>query len=155
MATKEKLTNVELRAREAEENFGAWISYWRANPHRFATEHLQIGLFIFQQILMWCFDRFDLSMFIASRGLGKSYLVAVYCVVRCILYPETKIVVTSGLKKQANLVITQKIQKELILKYPRVAHEILDVKTGVNECEVIFKNGSTITTCSPTDNSRG
>ena len=151
----EKLSNVEIRAEEGRKNFGAWVSYWRANPHRFATEHLQISLFIFQQILLWCFDRFDLSMFIASRGLGKSYLVAVYCVVRCILYPESKIVVTSGLKKQANLVITQKIQKELVMKYPRVAHEIADIKTGVNECEVIFKNGSTITTCSPTDNSRG
>lgn len=151
----ERLSNVEQRAKEAEDNFGHWVAYWRENPHRFAREHLQINLFLFQQLLLWCFDKFDISVFIASRGLGKSFLVAVYCVVRCILYPETKIVVTSGLKKQANLVITQKIQKELVNKYPRIAHEILDIKTSVNECEVIFKNGSTITTCSPTDNSRG
>ena len=48
----EKLSNVEIRAEEGRKNFGAWVSYWRANPHRFATEHLQISLFIFQQILL-------------------------------------------------------------------------------------------------------
>jgi phage terminase large subunit len=37
-------------------------------------------------------------LYIASRGSGKTWLTALYCVVRCILYPGTKICVASGVK---------------------------------------------------------
>ena len=38
-------------------------------------------------------------MYIAARGQGKSFLIALYCIVRCILYPGTKIVLASGEKE--------------------------------------------------------
>lgn len=73
-----------------------WVAYWRANPHRFVADYLGIKLFLFQKFLMYMIERTDFFMFIAARGLGKSYLIAIYCVVRCILYPGTRIVVSSG-----------------------------------------------------------
>ena len=39
-------------------------------------------------------------MFLASRGLGKTFLSAVYCLTRCILYPGTKIIITAPTKSQ-------------------------------------------------------
>jgi len=44
-------------------------------------------------------------MFIASRGLGKTYLVALFACVKAVLYPGSKIVVTSATYKQAKEVV--------------------------------------------------
>ena len=45
-----------------------WAAYYRANPHRFAKDVLNLDLKIFQQILLvmmnWCVS----LAFIASRG---------------------------------------------------------------------------------------
>jgi hypothetical protein len=43
-------------------------------------------------------------MFIASRGFGKSFLMAMYCTLRCILKPGTKIVVVGAAFRQSKLV---------------------------------------------------
>lgn len=43
-------------------------------------------------------------MFIASRGFGKSFLMALYCTLRCILQPGTKIVVVGAAFRQSKLV---------------------------------------------------
>ena len=43
-------------------------------------------------------------MFIASRGFGKSFLMALYCTLRCILNPGTKIVVVGAAFRQSKLV---------------------------------------------------
>ena len=135
--------------------FKIWTAFYRANPHRFAIEYFGIGLFLFQQILIYMMDKVDFFMIIASRGLGKSYLIAVYCCIRCVLYPNTRIVVASGTKAQARLLITQKIDKELRIKYKNIDREIKDIKTSTNESVVYFKNGSTIEAVVSNDNSRG
>ncbi len=43
-------------------------------------------------------------MFIASRGFGKSFLMALYCTLKCILIPGTKIVVVGAAFRQSKLV---------------------------------------------------
>ena len=44
-------------------------------------------------------------MYIASRGFGKSFLMALYCILRCILKPGTKIVVVGAGFRQSKLVL--------------------------------------------------
>jgi len=43
-------------------------------------------------------------MFIASRGFGKSFLMALYCVLRCMLVPGTKIVVVGAAFRQSKII---------------------------------------------------
>ena len=43
-------------------------------------------------------------MFVASRGFGKSYLMALYCTLRCILVPGTKIVVVGAAFRQSKII---------------------------------------------------
>ena len=43
-------------------------------------------------------------MYIASRGFGKSYLLAVYCLLRCLLIPETKIVIVGAAFRQSKVI---------------------------------------------------
>lgn len=129
-------------------------AYYRANPQCFVEEVLGISLRTFQKILIWAMMQYNYFMFIAARGLGKTWLTALFCVVRCILYPGSKIVVCSGILKQANGVLL-KIQDELMKMSPILCTEIEKCNIGQNEAIIMFKNGSWITTRTSTDHARG
>lgn len=43
-------------------------------------------------------------MYIASRGWGKSFLLALYCVIRCTFFPGTKIVVVGAAFRQSKII---------------------------------------------------
>ncbi|HFI0463179.1 TPA: terminase family protein [Streptococcus suis] len=139
---------------EREENLMTWCWYWRMNMHKFVEDYLQIKLHFFQKLLIFYMSRNPYFMFIASRGLGKSWLTAVYIVSMCILYPGTNVLIASGVKNQARLVISEKIVALMNRSYP-LRLEIEDIKTGVNNAEVKFKNGSKIVPITSSDNSRG
>lgn len=81
-------------------------------------------------------------------------MIGLFCIARCILYPNTKIVIASGVKKQAKLIITEKIQKDF-MQYPNIEREIKAIKTSANDASVVFKNGSTIEAVTSSENSRG
>ncbi len=129
-------------------------SYYRANPQRFVAECLGITLKLFQKILIFAMMQYNYFMFIAARGIGKTWLTALFCCVRCILYPGTKIVVVSGTLKQANNVLL-KIQDDLMRQSEFLRNEIEKCNIGQNEAIIMFKNGSWITTCTSTDTARG
>lgn len=93
-------------------------------------------------------------MVVAARGLSKSFMIAIFACARCVLYPNTKVIIASGVKKQAKLIITEKIEKEL-MQYPNLAREIKQIKSSSNDATVIFHNGSTIEAVTSSENSRG
>lgn len=78
-----------------------WAAYYRANPHRFAHDYLHLDLKIFQKILLVMMNICTTTVFIGARGIGKSFLSAVFLVIRAILYPGSKIVIASGTRGQA------------------------------------------------------
>ena len=132
----------------------AWrAGYYRANPQRFVEEVLGIKLKIFQKILLWVMMHFNFMMYLAARGQGKTYLTALFCAVRCILYPGTKIVVSSGTLKQANEVLL-KIQDEFMKQSPFLRSEIEKCAIGQNDSSIYFKCGSWIKVRTSTENSR-
>lgn len=51
------------------EGVGIWTAFWRANPHRFAADYLNIQLKLFQKILLYVMNLMTVMSFIASRGL--------------------------------------------------------------------------------------
>lgn len=136
------------------EGFRKWTSFYRANPHKFAKDYLGVNLFLYQIFLLWAMNRYSFFMYIAARGQGKSYLIAVYCVIRAILYPNSNIVIASGTKGQARLIITEKIFA-LMNNSKNVEREIKEFKTSANETYVVFWNGSKITSVTSSDSSRG
>lgn len=81
-------------------------------------------------------------------------MIAVFCVARCILYPNTKAIVSSGVRKQANLIITEKVE-EVRRASPMVAVEIKEIRMGANNTEAIFHNGSKIMAVTSNENARG
>ena len=132
----------------------AWrAGYYRANPHRFAKECLNINLKWFQCILLWAMMQYNYFCFIAARGIGKTFLTAVFCVIRCILYPGTKVIVVSGTLKQANEVLL-KIQDDFMKRSSILCSEIEKCNIGQNDAVISFKNTSWIKTRTSSENSR-
>lgn len=132
----------------------AWrTGYYRCNPHRFVKDVLGIQLKLFQKILLWAMMNYNYVMYLAARGQGKTWLTALFCCVRCILWPGTKIIVCSGTLKQANEVLL-KIQDDFMKQSPILRSEIEKCNIGQNDATISFKCGSWIKTRTSTENSR-
>ena len=138
------------------EGAAAWCAYYRANPHRLAKDYLHLDLHIFQKILIMMMNWSSITVFIGSRGIGKTFLSAVFCVIRCILYPGTKICIASGTRGQS-INVLEKIMLELKPNSPELAAEIDEKETRINgtNAQIVFKNTSYIKVVTSTDSARG
>jgi hypothetical protein len=139
------------------EGVGYWASFYRKNPQRFVKEYLNMRLKLFQKILIYCMINNYYFMYIASRGSGKTWLTSLYCVVRCILYPGTKICVASGFKSQS-LEVIQKISEDFMKNYSwgseNLRREISYISTSMNNAVCEFRNGSWIKIVTANDAAR-
>lgn len=135
---------------------GRWCAYYRRNPHRFAKDYLHLELHLFQKILIVMMNHVSNFVFIGSRGCGKSFLSAVFCVVRCILYPGTKICIASGTRGQSVNVL-EKIIMELKPNSPELAAELNEKESQINgtNAKLVFKNSSYIKVVTASDSARG
>lgn len=158
MNDSKKLTEAEIQKNKTDSIMNIVAercAYYRANPQRFVEDFIPtLKLKIFQKILLWAMFFNDVFYYVASRGQGKTYLVALFCVIRCILYPGTKIKVASYTFKQAKEVVL-KITDDFMHKSPLITAEILKVSTGQNDCYIYFKNGSWIRVCVAGESARG
>lgn len=131
-----------------------WAGYYRSNPHRFVEDVLNIKLRLFQKIVLVMMNINVVFVFIAVRGIGKTFLSAIYCVTRAILYPGSKIIITSKTRGQGSLIL-EKILNELKPKSPALALEIADVKTNGTNQFITFKNTSFIKVVTAGESARG
>jgi hypothetical protein len=156
-ASSKKKTDKEIQQAKTDQlmnTIAERASYYRANPHRFVEEFLGIHLKLFQKILIFAMMLYDYYYYIASRGQGKTFLVSLYAVVRCILYPGTKILAFSYTFKQGKEVVL-KITDDFMQHSPLLCNEIKRTSTGINDCGVWFKNGSWIQVRVAGESSRG
>lgn len=130
-----------------------WASFYRANPHRFAEDYLNVHLRLFQKILLFMMNVCYFFCYIAARGQGKSWLLAVFCCIRCILYPGTKICIASGTRGQS-INILEKIKIELLPNSPLLKNEIENLVISSTNAYVDFKNGSSIKVVTASDSAR-
>lgn len=128
--------------------------YYRENPHRFAEEFLGVKLKLFQKILLWIMVHVDAFFFIAVRGIGKTWLLALFATIRCILWPGSKIIIASATFKQGKEVAL-KITDDFMQKSPLLRNEIKKVSMSLNECTIYFKGHSWIRVVTATETSRG
>lgn len=133
-----------------------YVAFYRKNPHLFARDYLHLRLKIFQQILLIMMNRCETTVVSAARGIGKTYMAAVFLCVRCILWPGTKAVVASGTRGQAYNVL-EKIALELKANSPELAAEIDEKASKFNGTQgiVVFKNGSYIKIVTAGESARG
>ena len=129
--------------------------YYRHNLHRFCADYLGITkLKWFQKILLWMMNEYDNTLLVACRGLGKTYICALFAVCRCILYPGQLVIAVSATYKQSRNMI-KKVTEDFMINSALLRNEILKWSDGQNDCYIQFKNGSIFRAITATESSRG
>ena len=135
-----------------------WAAFYRKNPQRLCKDYLNVHLKLFQKILLYAMMYNNYFMYLASRGQGKTWLTALFCVVRSILFPGSKIVVCSSTRTQGNEVLL-KITDDFCKNYGwgscNLNNEIAYKAVGQNKAVIEFKNGSWIRVVTASDSGRG
>lgn len=137
------------------DHFLKWNTFFRRNFHRFATDYLGLNLHEYQALALYEMGISNKTVIVASRATAKSFIIALYACIRCILYPNTRILLSSSTKGQSELIVTEKIKLELMEWSPMLAREIKDIKENQNKTVVLFKNNSKIVVVVANDNARG
>ena len=133
-----------------------WGAFYRENVDKFVESYLHVRLHLFQRIVLVMMFWSTTMVFIACRGLGKTFLSAIYCVVRCILYPGTRVCVASSVRSQS-INVLEKITQELVPRSPELRAEIDWRETKINPTNAIitFKNSSVIKVVTAGESARG
>lgn len=136
------------------EGVGVWTSFYREHPHRFAKEYLGMSWMTrVQQLLLNIILSFTYSMIIASRGFGKTMIVAAAICVKAILYPGVEIVIAAGNRSQSINVIN-KIIEIFMPASQNLQNEISAWKSTQAEAYVKFHNGSIVKVVTARDSAR-
>lgn len=152
---KKKINAYDINNVETRERWKHWITFYRRNIHRFAEDYLGLKLNLFQKIILYLMGTNNVLAWVASRAVGKSWLTAVFICCYCILYPNAKVVIVASKIGQAGLIISAKIEKELMSYCPILYKEIKKIKTNQNEYEVIFKSGAYCKVVPASEKARG
>lgn len=137
------------------EQIKLWTTFYRKNYHRFAEHYLGLQLFFFQKIMLFFMGISTSFMSVASRGISKSYTIAIFACCECILKPKSIVVIVASTKEQAGLIVKEKIEKELMPQSANLRREIKKVESGQNAINVQFHNGSRIIVVVSGEGARG
>lgn len=156
MAENNKLTETQLKQKKRQklmDGVAVWAAFYRENPNRFARDYLHLKLDVFQQIILNSMFRCSNIIYLASRGGGKSFLIAVFCVCYAILYPGSRICIASKTRKQAGEVI-DKVKEILIPLSPYLKAEISEAISNQADNYIKFKNTSKILVVTASETAR-
>lgn len=120
------------------------LTYYRQYPDVFTENVLEIKLNLYQKALMRAFFKSKYSLWVLSRGLGKSWLGALILVVFCLLYSNTLAGIIAPSFRQSKIIIQDKIIKDLMDRSPFLRSEVKKVCVNLAEASVEFYNGSRI-----------
>lgn len=137
------------------DNFLLWNTFFKRNLHRVAIDYLGLRLHLYQILILYLMGVSRFIAIIASRSAAKSFIISIYACCVCIVKPGAKIVLSSATKGQSKLIVSEKIQNELMTKSAMLRKEIRNIKNNQNEVIVYFRNTSTITVVPASENGRG
>lgn len=145
-----------------------YIAYWREYPDMF-IDFLQTGVdgkipenglrfYFYQRVFLRAAMRYKYVYMVFPRAYSKSFLSVMVLMCRCILYPRSKLFVTSGGKEQAAGIIKEKVD-EICNLVPAFNRE-LDLRPGKTRqskdyCIFMFRNGSYFDNIAARESSRG
>ena len=146
--------------------FRQYIAYWREYPDMF-VEFLCGGpnapadtlhLFFYQRVFLRAVMRYRQTYATFPRAYSKSFLSVLVLLLRCVLFPNSHLFVTTGGKEQAAGILKEKVD-ELCKLIPGMKNEIDwsrgKTKSGKDNIEIIFKNGSKLDIMAARQSSRG
>ena len=141
-----------------------YVSFWREYPDIF-VEFLcgelnpeNFNLFFYQRVFLRAVMRHRYAYATFPRAYSKSFLSVLILMLRCVLFPNSHLFVTTGGKEQAAGIAKEKAE-ELCKLIPGLKNEIDwtrgQTKTSKNMVEYKFKNGSRLDIIAAQQSSRG
>ena len=144
-----------------------YIAYWREYPDMFIdflqdggdpTKEKKLKFFFYQRVFLRAAMRYKYVYMVFPRAYSKSFLSVMVLMCRCILYPRSKLFVTSGGKEQAAGIVKEKVT-EICTLVPAFDRE-LDrrpgkTREGKDYVCYVFKNGSYFDNIAASEKSRG
>jgi len=147
------LTEKEMTGQKRD-RIKSWVTFYRNNPSYFIEHYMGVKLYPYQRFWINLMTRSTHFLGIASRASAKSWLIAVYSIARCILYPQTIIALSSSTKAQAGLIISEKC-RQLIDEHENIQRECSNIVSNQNTWEMTFHNGSKINVVISGEGGRG
>jgi len=147
------LTEKEM-TEQKRDRIKSWVTFYRNNPSYFIEHYMGVKLYPYQRLWVNLISRSTHFLGIASRASAKSWLIAVYAIARCILYPQTIIALSSSTKAQAGLIISEKC-RQLIDEHENIQRECSNIVSNQNTWEMTFYNGSKINVVISGEGGRG
>jgi hypothetical protein len=141
------------------------IAFYREYPDIF-VDHMaescgnpnHFEFYFYQRVFLRCVMRHRYVFATFPRAFSKSFLSMMTLMLRAILYPNSKLFVTTGGKEQAASITIAKIE-EICNLIPALNNEIDwargQSKKSKDNVRYIFKNGSTIDILAARESSRG
>lgn len=141
-----------------------YIAFWREYPDIFVeflcgeNNRNNFKLYFYQRMFLRAVMRHRYAYATFPRAYSKSFLSVLVLMLRCILFPNSHLFVTTGGKEQAAGILKEK-QEELCKLIPGLQNE-LDLargktKTSKDNIELLFKNGSRLDIMAARQSSRG
>ena len=119
------------------------ISFYRKHPVIATEDLLHQELAPFQKIMLslaW-FNKF--CFWIACRGAGKSHMLSIFSVLKGILYPDSPVILTAGVFRQAKHTFTDEV--EAIIDGSVICKRaVKKISHWNDQYTVVFKNKSKI-----------
>lgn len=144
-----------LGKKDNAQRFLLWNTFYRRNIHRFVIDYFGLQLYWYQIIMIYMMNICSAICVVAARSAAKSYCVAIFSCAKAILYPGSKIVIASSTLKQSRLIVSEKIQVELMERSPNLRREIASIKDSPCDTIIRFRNGSTIRVVAANEGARG
>ncbi|NMW84691.1 hypothetical protein HKO22_02895 [Peptoniphilus sp. AGMB00490] len=120
------------------------IEYYRNHIDIFCEEYLNIPLNLYQKVSLRAMAKYNFIVLVWSRGLGKTWLSALYVCCMAILYPNLRIGVIAPSFRQSKMLVEDKIDNDLCIRSDALRQEIVDYKNGTDQIIRKFANNSQI-----------
>lgn len=101
---------------EKEANVVDWCTLFRYNWDIFAEFYLKIPLKPYQRAALHEIGVSDTFFWRAGRNGAKSFITALAALIKILLYPNCFVVITASTVDQANKIVSDKIEREIIKK---------------------------------------
>lgn len=133
-------------------------SYFRFYPDRFldyiSGDNPKIQLYFYQRIYLRIMMRYRKVFLTATRGTSKSFLQNLAFVLKCIMYPRTRLFCCAPGKEQAAK-ITADCLNDIFEFWPLLRNEVKTFVENKDYTKLIFYNGSRYDVVQMRDSTRG
>ena len=143
---------------DVKDKWREYCSYFRWYPDKFIDfiqpDDPKITLYVYQRIYLRIMMRYRKVFLTATRGTSKSFLQNLAFVLKCIMYPGTKLF-TCAPGKEQSAKITQDCLDDIFEYFPLLRKEVKIYMKNKDYTKLIFYNGSKYDVVQMKDSTRG